>query len=244
MILDSIGHAMAPRNTPFQPPTTELSSHGALTFQVSVAAPGLRSEVTGFEMGVAAPPESEVTTRRLVLRMPVDTDRSDLLRLTEGIHALTPDALADPDEFAALLDVRAMMRSLDQRYDFVVVADDVVVGVVALTAVAREHLESALLSVWIADAYTDRDYAIEAVVGLLGYAFEGLQLHRVEMMVLDDAHAEIALAGRVGFREEGQSPRYAQINGKWRDHLRFAMTAEDWANRLPAFASAWGSNDA
>jgi ribosomal-protein-alanine N-acetyltransferase len=38
----------------------------------------------------------------------------------------------------------------------------------------------------------------------------------------------VALVERVGFTREGYSRRYVKIGGRWRDHVRYAMLAEDW----------------
>jgi ribosomal-protein-alanine N-acetyltransferase len=41
----------------------------------------------------------------------------------------------------------------------------------------------------------------------------------------------IALVERVGFRREGYSPRHLKIGGRWRDHVRYAILAEEFSAR-------------
>ena len=69
----------------------------------------------------------------------------------------------------------------------------------------------------------------EGMALALDVAFGKLDLHRVEVNIQPTNARSLALAQRIGFTREGFSRRYVKIAGRWRDHVRYAMLAEDWA---------------
>jgi len=71
----------------------------------------------------------------------------------------------------------------------------------------------------------------EAIALMLRYAFADLRLHRIEANIQPGNVASIALVKRAGFVKEGFSRRYLKIGGRWRDHERWAILAEDWRAR-------------
>ena len=47
------------------------------------------------------------------------------------------------------------------------------------------------------------------------------------------------VAEKLNLREEGVALRYLEINGTWEDHVRYAITAEEWAERREEFLRGW-----
>jgi ribosomal-protein-alanine N-acetyltransferase len=66
-------------------------------------------------------------------------------------------------------------------------------------------------------------YTTAAVRAVVRYAFEDLDLHRVEAACQPDNIASRRVLEKCGFTQEGIARAYLKINGQWRDHLLFGI---------------------
>ena len=108
------------------------------------------------------------------------------------------------------------------------VEDDAPVGVLNLSEIVRGAFQSAYLGYYAFAPHAGKGYMTEALALLLDAAYRDIGLHRVEVNVQPSNVHSLDLVRRIGFAREGYSRRYVKIAGRWRDHVRFAMLAEDW----------------
>ena len=88
--------------------------------------------------------------------------------------------------------------------------------------------QNAYLSYYVDVNFAGQGLMSEGVRLAIDYAFNTLNLHRLEANIQPGNQASINLVKKLGFRKEGFSPKYLQVNGEWRDHERWALTVENW----------------
>jgi len=102
------------------------------------------------------------------------------------------------------------------------------IGVAALSEIVRGVFHSAYLGYYRFEPWSGRGYMTAGLDLVLREAFRALKLHRLEANIEPDNAPSRALVQRLGFRLEGLSRRYLKIGGRWRDHERWAIVAEEW----------------
>ena len=80
---------------------------------------------------------------------------------------------------------------------------------------------------WIDQRLAGRSIIPIAVALAVDFSFGTLGLHRIEITVRPENERSLRVVEKLGFRPEGLRPRYLHIDGQWRDHLVFALNAEE-----------------
>jgi [ribosomal protein S5]-alanine N-acetyltransferase len=116
----------------------------------------------------------------------------------------------------------------DQAYNFFIFkSDETLAGGIGLSNVRRGVAETASLGYWIGEPFARQRFMTAALPLILDFAFRRLRLHRVEAACLPTNVPSRAALLRAGFKEEGYARAYLLIDGKWQDHLLFAILRED-----------------
>jgi ribosomal-protein-alanine N-acetyltransferase len=149
----------------------------------------------------------------------------------------SPDPVGDAEAFRARCGAWERQRHFDMAYGFgIFLRRGELIGEVSLGSVQRGPFQSAFVGYWVDQYHAGNGYVPEAVVLTLRYAFDELELHRVEAAIVPRNARSRRVAEKLGLRDEGISERFLQIRGVWEDHVRYAITAEEWTARREELA--------
>ncbi|HEX4720351.1 MAG TPA: GNAT family N-acetyltransferase [Thermoleophilaceae bacterium] len=165
---------------------------------------------------------------RVRLVEPKPQDRGEFIDLVEAsvdLHRPWTYPPADAASFRRLLD----RNRADNFFALLArrTADDALLGLFEFSEVVRGSFQNAYLGYWVGEPYAGQGYMREGMQLALRFAFQELRLHRVEANIQPANKPSLALVKESGFRREGFSPRYLKIGGRWRDHERWAILADE-----------------
>lgn len=176
-------------------------------------------------------PETPPNGARVALRVLERSDREAFLALARESRELHRPWTYPPERSDQFDDLFARSRRDDFACLVAVLVDDEreIAGVFTVSQIVRGAFQSAYLGYYAHQRHAGQGLMREAMEQVLDHTFGPLALHRLEANIQPGNQPSIALARGAGFRLEGFSPRYLLIGGQWRDHERYAITADERA---------------
>jgi ribosomal-protein-alanine N-acetyltransferase len=166
---------------------------------------------------------------RVVIRPPRLEDEPEFLARVRASRSLHRPWSYPPDASEGFRELVANAATPTEATFLVVrTQDGAIAGYARLSQIVLGGFRSAYLGYSAFVPFEGLGLMGEGLRLVLRQAFGPMGLHRVEANVQPENARSIALVERLGFRREGYSPRYLKIGGRWRDHARYAILAEEF----------------
>lgn len=103
----------------------------------------------------------------------------------------------------------------------------VLAGQLTVSGITRGSAQWAQLGYWVDERWAGRGIIPLAVAMATDFCLGPLGLHRMEIVIRPENVNSRRVVEKLGFRGEGLRPAYLHIDGDWRDHLVYALNAEE-----------------
>ncbi len=200
------------------------------------------------------PLSTQLATARLTLRAPRPSDlpelRAHLRRSAAHLRPWSPAPRAGDDPASITSLSKTVLRQRKewkrgQAFALLMVEKaggahdyEKVMGRVTLGAVVRGVFQNSYVGYEVDIDAAGQGYATEGVSAAVDFAFQQLQLHRLQAAIMPSNVRSLRVAEKLGFRREGFAERYLCINDKWEDHVLLARTYDEWAHERGIVVSA------
>ncbi|MFF2755094.1 GNAT family N-acetyltransferase [Psychrobacillus sp. NPDC058041] len=170
---------------------------------------------------------SNVYIRPLIL-----SDAAELLSIEKRNRAFFENySITHPENYWTLETQKELIEKWEQntkkdieyRFGIFKINGDVLIGTIGLFQIFRGPRESALLGYSLDQEHNGKGYTTEATNLVVNYAFEILNLHRIEAGVMPNNIGSIRVLEKAGFHKEGIAKKNVKINGSWEDHQMLAI---------------------
>lgn len=129
--------------------------------------------------------------------------------------------------FLAMLRAFRAAEKAGTNLAFAIEVDRQLAGQLTINNIARGSAQFASIGYWIDEAFANRGITTRAVAMAIDYSFGPLGLHRIEIAVRPENVASLRVVEKLGLTRIGLAPKFLHIDGDWRDHILFAVTADE-----------------
>lgn len=102
-----------------------------------------------------------------------------------------------------------------------------IIGNISISNIIMGNFKSCFMGYKLDKDEINKGYMTEAIKKVVEIMFTDFGLHRIEVNILPRNERSLRIMEKLNFEQEGYSKRYLEINGKWEDHIHFAIYEED-----------------
>ncbi len=198
-----------------------------------VSTPFFMLELLDLILGWVDMKRIEIQTPRLTLREWSQEDVPLVHQLLSEPDVARFNTIGIPTSIQVVQDL--LQPTLDDRHQPVrkhygwsmLNSDATFVGEIGMN-LAAARFKSAEIYYSVSSAYWGKGFASEAAQAIVQFAFDHLQLHRLEAGVATFNPGSIRVLEKIGMKREGLRRKILPINGEWIDNYMYAMLDEDY----------------
>lgn len=140
---------------------------------------------------------------------------------------MPPGASGRPASFRAMVRRLTRQARAGEGMPFALEVDGEFAGQVTVSNIVRGSAQFASIGYWIDQRHAGHGHMPLAVAMAIDHCFVLAGLHRIEVAIRPENTNSLRVVEKLGIRECGYAPRYLHIDGAWRDHRLYAITAEE-----------------
>lgn len=173
---------------------------------------------------------NQTPKKRVSIRLPTIGDCSAFLAAVRRSRAIHRNWINPKAKTRAAFAKYLKRFETGPHHGFLVIHRETgdLVGVINLNDVIRGNFQSASVGYYAFAPHAGQGLMREGLMLVLRHAFKKLKLHRIEANIQRTNKPSLALAKSCGLAREGFSRRLAKVCGRWKDHERWAILAEDF----------------
>jgi ribosomal-protein-alanine N-acetyltransferase len=149
----------------------------------------------------------------------------DAVRASRSFHRPWTRPPSTPEQLGAYV---LRTRKPTHAGHWVCTEDRSLAGVININEIVRGAFCSGYLGYYALAPHEGSGHMTAGLRHVISLAFRDYGLHRLEANIQPENARSISLVKRLGFRREGFSAKYLKIGGRWRDHERWALLADEW----------------
>jgi RimJ/RimL family protein N-acetyltransferase len=167
-----------------------------------------------------------------------------LRRVEPGDYPAIQEWQNDPEVFYwmdyerafSIEDIRdSEARAVTEGHPFVIVAEGRAIGRTGLNNFrARDGMASLYIFVGDRDV-RGKGYGIDALMALIAYGFDALNLRKIELWTLAHNERAIRMYKAAGFVEDGRLPERSYKEDRWADHLVMSIDRDSFARSRASY---------